>query len=77
MQIKVAENGEILVKSAGLPKEYYKNPTATAEVLSADGWYHTSDAGFIDAGGHLKIIDRVKDVVRNKGGANDGAMFCA
>lgn len=75
VQIKVAENGEILVKSAGLLKEYYKNPTATAEVLSADGWYHTSDAGFIDAGGHLKIIDRVKDVGRIKGGVNDGAMF--
>lgn len=75
VQIKVAENGEILVKSAGLLKEYYKNPTATAEVLNADGWYHTSDAGFIDASGHLKIIDRVKDVGRIKGGANDGAMF--
>jgi long-chain acyl-CoA synthetase len=75
VQIKVADNGEILVKSAGLLKEYYKNPTATAEVLSADGWYHTSDAGFIDASGHLKIIDRVKDVGRIKGGANDGAMF--
>jgi long-chain acyl-CoA synthetase len=75
VQIKVAEDGEILVKSAGLLKEYYKNPTATAEVLSADGWYHTSDAGFIDASGHLKIIDRVKDVGRIKGGANDGAMF--
>jgi long-chain acyl-CoA synthetase len=75
VQIKVADNGEILVKSAGLLKEYYKNPTATAEVLSADGWYHTSDAGFIDASGHLKIIDRVKDVGRIQGGANDGAMF--
>jgi long-chain acyl-CoA synthetase len=75
VQIKVADNGEIMVKSAGLLKEYYKNPTATAEVLTADGWYHTSDAGFIDASGHLKIIDRVKDVGRIKGGANDGAMF--
>jgi len=44
-------------------------------VLTAEGWYHTSDAGFIDASGHLKIIDRVKDVGRIKGGANDGAMF--
>ena len=75
VQIKVADNGEILVKSAGLLKEYYKNPAATAEVLSADGWYRTSDAGFIDASGHLKIIDRVKDVGRIKGGTNDGAMF--
>ncbi len=75
VQIKVADNGEILVKSAGLLKEYYKNPAATAEVLTADGWYHTSDAGFLDAHGHLKIIDRVKDVGRIQGGANDGAMF--
>jgi len=75
VEIRVAENGEILVKSPGLLKEYYKNPTATAEVLSAGGWYHTSDAGFLDAAGHLKIIDRVKDVGRIKGGANDGAMF--
>ncbi len=75
VEIKVAENGEILVKSPGLLKGYFKNPEATAEVLTADGWYHTSDAGFLDAHGHLKIIDRVKDVGRIKGGANDGAMF--
>ena len=75
VEIKVADNGEILVKSPGLLKEYFKNPAATAEVLTSDGWYHTSDAGFIDAHGHLKIIDRVKDVGRIKGGANDGAMF--
>ncbi len=75
VEIKVAENGEILVKSPGLLKEYFKNPEATAEVLTPDGWYHTSDAGFIDAHGHLKIIDRVKDVGRIRGGANEGAMF--
>jgi long-chain acyl-CoA synthetase len=75
VEIKLADNGEILVKSPGLLKEYYKNPKATEEVLTADGWYHTSDAGFIDASGHLKIIDRVKDVGRIKGGSNDGAMF--
>ncbi len=75
VEIKLADNGEILVKSPGLLKEYYKNPEATAEVKTADGWYHTSDAGFIDAHGHLKIIDRVKDVGRIAGGANDGAMF--
>ena len=75
VEIKVADNGEILVKSAGLLKGYYKNPEATAEVLSADGWYKTNDAGFIDSRGHLKIIDRVKDVGRIQGGTNDGAMF--
>ena len=75
VEIRLAENGEILVKSPGILKEYYKNPQATAEVLSADGWYHTGDAGFIAASGHLKIIDRAKDVGRIAGGANDGAMF--
>ena len=75
VQIRLADNGEILVKSPGLLKEYYKNPAATAEVLTTDGWYHTGDAGFLDAGGHLKIIDRAKDVGRLKGGTYDGAMF--
>jgi long-chain acyl-CoA synthetase len=75
VEIKLADNGEILVKSPGLLREYYKNPAATAEVLTADGWYHTSDAGFLDKEGHLKIIDRVKDVGRIKGGTHDGAMF--
>jgi long-chain acyl-CoA synthetase len=75
VEIKLSANGELLVKSPGLLKEYYKNPAATAEVLSADGWYHTGDAGFLDAGGHLKIIDRAKDVGRILGGPNDGAMF--
>ena len=75
VEIKLSEQGEILVRSPGLLKEYYKNPKATAEVLDADGWYHTSDAGFLDNSGHLKIIDRVKDVGRLKGGPNDGAMF--
>ncbi|MCV0439195.1 MAG: AMP-binding protein [Hydrogenophaga sp.] len=75
VEIKLSDSGEILVKSPGLLKGYYKNEAATAEVLSADGWYHTSDAGFIDASGHLKIIDRVKDVGRLKGGDFDGAMF--
>jgi len=75
VEIRLEPSGEILVKSPGLLKEYYKNPTATAEVLTADGWYHTGDAGFLDATGHLKIIDRAKDVGRIVGGPNDGAML--
>ena len=75
VEIKLTEAGEILVKSPGLLKEYYKNEAATKEVLTADGWYHTGDAGFLDASGHLKIIDRAKDVGRIAGGPNDGAMF--
>ena len=75
VEIKLADNGEILVRSAGLLKAYYKNPQATADVLTPEGWYHTGDAGFLDSHGHLKIIDRAKDVGRLMGGANDGAMF--
>jgi long-chain acyl-CoA synthetase len=71
VQIRLADSGEILVRSPGLLKEYYKNPEATAEVKTADGWYHTGDAGFLDAQGHLKIIDRAKDVGR----LADGSMF--
>jgi long-chain acyl-CoA synthetase len=75
VEIKVSEAGEVLVRSPGLLKGYYKDATATAAVLGADGWYRTGDAGFMDAEGHLKIIDRAKDVGRIVGGANDGALF--
>jgi long-chain acyl-CoA synthetase len=71
VEIKLDANGEILIRSPGLLKEYYKNPQATAEVKTADGWYRSGDAGFLDATGHLKIIDRAKDVGRMA----DGSMF--
>jgi len=71
VEIKFDTNGELLVRSSGLLKGYYKNDAATAEVLTPDGWYRTGDAGFLDAGGHLKIIDRAKDVGR----LASGAMF--
>jgi long-chain acyl-CoA synthetase len=69
VEIKVDEQGELLVRSKGLLKGYYKNQAATQEVLTADGWYRTGDAGFLDASGHLKIIDRAKDVGRTASGA--------
>jgi long-chain acyl-CoA synthetase len=71
VQIKLTDAGEVLVKSPGMFKEYYKRPDATAEVFDAEGWYHTGDAGYFDPDGHLKIIDRVKDV----GKMADGALF--
>jgi len=71
VEIRVEGSGEILVRSPGLLKEYYKNPEATQAVKTADGWYRTGDAGFLDDQGHLKIIDRAKDVGR----LADGAMF--
>lgn len=75
VEIRVQESGEILVRSPGLLRGYYKNEAATSEVLDAEGWYHTGDAGFMDAQGHLKIIDRAKDVGRIGSGPNAGAMF--
>ncbi|CAJ47793.1 putative AMP-binding enzyme, partial [Bordetella avium 197N] len=71
VEIRVADNGEILVKSPGLFKEYYRNPAATAEARDADGWFRTGDAGYLDKDGQLKIIDRAKDV----GKLADGSLF--
>ncbi|HEX2531810.1 MAG TPA: AMP-binding protein [Burkholderiaceae bacterium] len=62
VEVKIAPNGEVLVKSAAMLKEYYKRPDATAEVLDANGYFHTGDAGLFDSDGHLKIIDRAADV---------------
>jgi long-chain acyl-CoA synthetase len=71
VEVKIGESGEVLVKGPMLLKEYYKRPDATAESIDAEGYFHTGDAGFFDAGGQLKIIDRAKDV----GKLADGAMF--
>jgi long-chain acyl-CoA synthetase len=71
VEVKIAENGEILVKGPMLLKEYYKRPDATAEAINADGYFMTGDAGFFDDEGHLKIIDRAKDV----GKLANGAMY--
>ncbi|MEP7139290.1 MAG: AMP-binding protein [Caldimonas sp.] len=75
VEIRVSDAGEILVRSPGLLKGYYKDEAATREVLTDDGWYHTGDAGFVDAAGHVKIIDRAKDVGRIVGGTSDGDLF--
>ncbi|MCD6681409.1 MAG: AMP-binding protein [Burkholderiaceae bacterium] len=75
VQLRVDDDGEILIKSDGLLREYYKNPRASAEVLTADGWYRSGDAGFLDANGQLRVIDRARDVGRLRGGPWDGAMF--
>ncbi|WKU19977.1 AMP-dependent synthetase/ligase [Advenella alkanexedens] len=71
VELRIADNGEVQIKSPGLFKEYYKNPESTKESFTEDGWYHTGDAGVIDANGQLKIIDRAKDV----GKLSDGRMF--
>lgn len=62
IEIKLAESGEVLVKGISVMDSYFKRPDATAESIDADGYFHTGDAGIIDKDGHLRIIDRAKDV---------------
>jgi long-chain acyl-CoA synthetase len=69
IEIKIADNGEVLVRGVSVLKEYYKRPDATAEVMDAEGYFHTGDAGVIDPDGHLIIIDRAKDVGKMAAGA--------
>ncbi|AMM24288.1 AMP-dependent synthetase/ligase [Variovorax sp. PAMC 28711] len=69
IELKIAADGEVLVRGVSVLKEYYKRPDATAEVLDADGFFHTGDAGVLDNEGHLRIIDRAKDVGRLTNGA--------
>src|SRR5688500_4898662 len=71
VEVRVLDSGEIVLKCPGLFRAYYKNDVATQEAKDAEGWYHTGDAGYFDAGGHLKIIDRAKDV----GKLSDGTLF--
>ena len=71
VEIRIADSGEVIFRGPGVFLEYYKNPQATAEVKTADGWYSTGDAGFFDDDGHLKIIDRAADV----GKLNDGTLY--
>ena len=71
IELKIADNGEVLVKGVSVLKEYYKRPDATAEVIDENGYFKTGDAGVIDSDGQLRIIDRAKDV----GKLASGAMF--
>ncbi|MBM3364483.1 MAG: long-chain fatty acid--CoA ligase [Betaproteobacteria bacterium] len=71
VEVKIADSGEVLVRSPGLMIEYYQRPEDTADAVDADGYFHTGDAGFFDSDGHLKIIDRAKDVGRMA----DGTLF--
>ncbi len=71
VEIEIAKSGEVMYRSPGVFVGYYKNDKATKETKTKDGWVHTGDAGFIDNEGHLRIIDRAKDVGKLK----DGSLF--
>ena len=71
VDIKIAEDGEVMFKGPGVFQAYHKDDEATKSTKTADGWVHTGDAGYLDDGGDLRIIDRSKDV----GKLNDGSMF--
>ncbi|HYL19338.1 MAG TPA: AMP-binding protein [Burkholderiales bacterium] len=69
VEVRIADSGEVLVRSVAMLKGYYRRPDATAEVFDEKGYFRTGDAGFFDPDGHLKIIDRANDVGRLSTGA--------
>ncbi|KEJ90362.1 putative AMP-binding enzyme [Sulfitobacter donghicola DSW-25 = KCTC 12864 = JCM 14565] len=72
VELKIADNGEVFYRSPGVFVEYYKNPESTADTKDPEGWVATGDAGFVEPdSGHLRIIDRAKDV----GKMADGSLF--
>ena len=71
VEARITDEGEVLIRGNGVFRGYYKQPEATRETLSEDGWYRTGDSGYLDERGHLVIIDRAKDV----GKLEDGTAF--
>ncbi|MDY6851569.1 MAG: AMP-binding protein [Thermodesulfobacteriota bacterium] len=75
VEVKISDEGEIIVRTPNLFSEYYKQPDKTEEKV-IDGWYHTEDFGYIDKDGHLVVMDRLEDLVDIAGGKKFSPQFC-
>ncbi|WP_082127032.1 AMP-binding protein [Allosalinactinospora lopnorensis] len=73
--IRIAEDGEILLRSDSVFRGYHRNPEATAQAVDSDGWLHTGDAGYLDDTGHLVVIDRAADVLQTADGTRFSSAF--
>jgi len=74
-ELRITDNGEILLRSASVFRGYHRQPEVTAETVDADGWLHTGDAGYLDEAGQLIVIDRAKDVLQTADGTRFSSAF--